>query len=190
MQRPVTLRPLALALMLAAAPAWADPPSGNPAPPPSADMADEVVPQVPQRERDFIQIIEDARKEARVSHSLKDVRMGLQIRVMNFYQQSHELEGWQGTVKATHVTEDGDVWISIAIDDGITLTTSPTRAADRRYLTLLKGGTPLAKIAAGLKTGQPVLFTATLFRYVNDSDDDMINNPRLLGHFTSLKPLQ
>ena len=178
------LRPFALALMLAVSPARADPAGETPPP------ADANAPQVPQRERDFIKIIENARQEAKVSHSLKDVRMGLQIRVMDFYQQSHEFEGWLGTVQATRTTQDGDVWISVAIADKITLTTSPTRAADRYYRTLLRGGTPLANVASRLRTGQRVQFTATLFRYVNDSDDDMINNPRMLGHFTELKPLE
>jgi len=31
---------------------------------------------------------------------------------------------------------------------------------------------------------------AILMRFVTDSDEDMINTPRLLAHFTALKPLE
>ena len=204
----VTVMLLALGLILATSAARADPPTANQtaanqaaanqppapaqaqAPAPYMEEEEEFESKVPQRERDFVQIIENARKAAKQAHSSKDARMDLQIRVTNFYNQSHDFVKWQGTVVGTSVADNGDVWISIKITDGVTISTSPTRADDPHYVTLIKPGSPIAKIATKLRAGQPVVFSATLMRYVNDSDDDMINNPRLLGHFTELKALQ
>lgn len=187
---PVLVGMLAVATLFTGSPARADPRPGEGSPTPPVTQNSEHRPQLPERERQFIQIIEDARKELKVSRSIKDVRMGMQIRVTNFYDQSHFLEGWLGTVDGTRVYDNGDVWIDIKIAEGITVGTVQTHARDTQYATLIEGGTKLAQIAADLHAGQPIQFTAVLFRYVTDSDEEMIKNPRLLAHFTSLKPLE
>jgi hypothetical protein len=189
-ERP-TLGLLALLLLvLAAPPVRADPPADDGGPTPYGEAEDEFAAKIPQRERDLIQIIEDARKEAATTHSYKDARMGLQIRVARLFQETRDLAGWQGTVQAIHTTDEGDVSVSLKIADGVTFSTSPTRMEDPYYVSLIRKSAKLSAVAARLKTGQRVFFDATLLRYVNDSDEDMIKSPRLLGHFIELKPLE
>lgn len=148
------------------------------------------LPEPPQRERDFVQIIQDARTEMRTTRaSYKDIRLQMQMRVQTFYETSHEFEGWIGSVNATRVLDKGDMWISIKIADGISVSTSPSHADDPEYQTLIRGGSKLANVAAKLVIGQKVSFSATLLRFVGDSDEDMIKTPRLLVHFNRLEPL-
>jgi len=170
-----TLLPFFLALTLI--PAWADP-----APAPSNRLTD--------RQTELIQIIQDARDEALKTHSYKNARMGMQIRIQNYYNKSHEFDDFQGKIVGTRVFPNNDVWIDIELADGITVQTSPTIEDDPEHVTLLKGGTKLADIAATLKSGDRVRFNATLVRFVNDKDEDMINASRMLAQFKTITPLK
>src|SRR5256885_1440652 len=64
---------------------------------------------MPQRERELIDILQSARKSYQTSHSLspaRDARMDMQIRVISYMRQSQLATDWIGTVKSRGITPD------------------------------------------------------------------------------------
>src|SRR5215469_11677259 len=90
------------------------------------DALDSGAVNMPQRERELVDILMSARKAYQTSHAIaqaKDARMDMQIRVISFMRQSQVATDWIGTVKSRGITPDGNAWISIEIADGITVST-------------------------------------------------------------------
>src|ERR1700760_2262478 len=112
------------------------------------DAPDSVAANMPQRERELIDILLSARKAYQTSHSpspAKDARMDMQIRVISYMRQSQVATDWIGTVKSRGITPDGDAWISIEIADGITVSTWQSEREDADSATMFR---PHAKLFA------------------------------------------
>lgn len=158
----------------------------------SGDFA-AINPAMPQRERDFLNIIGEARdryKVARTVGSQADVRMAMQVRVIDFVTVSADAQRWLGIVKGVGTTREGDFWIDVEIAPDITISTSQNLAADPEHVTLIRPGSPVAKAAGGIGIGQKITFSGNLVRYLITTDDGMIERPQLYAHFSDIKPLQ
>ena len=148
---------------------------------------------MPQRERELIDILMSARKTYQTSHSAtpaKDARMEMQIRVIGFMRQSQVATDWVGTVKSRGTTPDGNAWISIEIADGITVSTWQNEHEDADSATMFR---PHAKLFAATQSAQiasPIIFSSTILKSVLTNDDEMVMHPQFIARFTALKPAQ
>jgi len=165
---------------------------------PTAVRADEAsdsgaAANMPQRERDLIDILTSARKSYQASHSpspAKDARIDMQIRVISYMRQSQVATDWVGTVKSRGITADGNAWISIEIADGITVSTWQTERDDQDSSTLFRPHAKLFTAVQGAKIAAPVIFSGTILKSVLANDDEMVMHPQFIARFSSLKLTQ
>ena len=143
----------------------------------------------PQREKDLIAILMDARKEyqtAKTPNPAQDARMDMQLRVIGFMRQSQIVDKWVGTVKSRGLTPEGNAWIVIEIADGITVATWQSQRDDVQSGTLVRPHAPLFTPMQQAKLGSTVIFDATILKSVLASDDDMVLRPQFIGRFSTL----
>ena len=155
--------------------------------PPAAENA---APQMPERESQLIEIFAKARKQYDSGHAgvkSKDVRVGLQIQVIEFMEAGQDTKDWVGTVKTRGTSPEGDAWITIEIADGITVSTWQTHFFDQNQGTLIPNYSPLFERAHSLRIGQSVVFSGKIIESVTSNDEEMIVRPQLIARFTALK---
>jgi hypothetical protein len=147
----------------------------------------------PQRERDLIAILMDARKEyqtAKTPNPAQDARMDMQLRVIGYMRQSQIADKWIGTVKSRGLTPEGNAWIVIEIADGITVGTWQSQRDDVESGSLIREHAPLFSTFQQAKLGSTVIFDATILKSVLASDDDMVLRPQFIARFGGLKITQ
>lgn len=144
---------------------------------------------MPQRERDLIAILMDARKAYQTGKSAnpaKDARMDMQLGVIGFMRQSQIADKWIGTVKTRGLTPEGNAWITIEIADGITISTWASQRDDIDSGTLIRPRTMLFPTAQQAKIGSTIVFSATILKSVLASDDEMVLRPQFIARFSAL----
>ena len=148
---------------------------------------------MPQRERDLIAILTDARKQyqtSKTANPAQDARMNMQMRVIGFMRQSQVADDWIGTVKTRGITPEGKAWITIEIADGVTVSTWTSRGDDSDSGTLIRPSTPLFATVQQAKIGSTVIFSGTILKSVLAADDDMVMRPQFVARFSALKITQ
>jgi hypothetical protein len=148
---------------------------------------------LPQREIDYIRLIEKARKKYGASKSVdarKYIRVDLQIAVHNFMGLSHTAQDWVGVYKGSTRTQEGTLSFELEIAPGVTVTTWENTDSDKSYDTLIKSFSPIGKIIDTLAIGDTVTFSANLLGSVITNDDDMVLHPQVVARFTSLMKLE
>jgi hypothetical protein len=161
------------------------------APPPQTNFPPQ--PAIPERERQFIAIIQSAQKEFIADKSddaRKSTRVSLQIAMHQFLGLSHNANDWVGTFKNRDKTEEGDLTAEIEIAPGFTFTTWNTRYLDGASGTLIKPNSPFFGTVGELTIGQPVSFSASLLGAVIASDAEMVMHPHIIVKFTKLDKVQ
>ncbi|HLG89423.1 MAG TPA: hypothetical protein VKZ79_19765 [Alphaproteobacteria bacterium] len=146
----------------------------------------------PQRERDFLTIIGNARDDLNGAGTVgkrADVRMGMQVKLANFIQVSDQAKDWVAVVKEHGRTREGDAWITLEIGPNVTVRTVRSLSDDPEHVTLVRAFSPVAERLKKIEIGQKVAFSGTLVRYLITSDEDMIERPQIFAHFTDIKPL-
>jgi hypothetical protein len=172
---------VAVAILLAGAPARADEPVSIPSS--SSGM--------PDSERALLAIVADVQKQYAASRSAsgaRDARIALQVRITALMKQSQAMNDWVGTVNTRGTTPGGNTWISIDIGNGATISTWRTESDDQVYDTLFRSYQPLAPVAAKARIGQRVTFSGTIMKSLLTKDEDMVANPQFIASFTALKP--
>ena len=145
---------------------------------------------MPQRERDLIAIIDDARSQMATNHGptpAQDARLAMQIKVMSYMRQSQNAQDWVGTVKTRGTTPEGDAWIVIEIAENITIATWQTERNDVNANTLFKPHSKLFQAVKSAKLGQPVIFSGLVLKSVLGQDDQMVLNPQFIARFSAIK---
>src|ERR1035441_8985355 len=92
---------------------------------PDAVMASVNAP-LPQRETDYIRLVEKARKQYAAAKSVdarKYMRVDMQIALHNYMGLSHNAKDWVGVFKASTKTQEGTLSLQIEIAPGVTITT-------------------------------------------------------------------
>jgi hypothetical protein len=148
---------------------------------------------MPQRERDLIAILMDARKQYNASHSTApaaQARVDMQIRVISFMRQSQLATDWIGTVKSRGITPEGYAWITLEIADGITVSTWTTVADDGDSATMFRPKAKLFAPAQAAKIASTVIFSGTILKSVLADDEEMVRRPRFIARFSDLKLAQ
>lgn len=148
---------------------------------------------MPQREKELIDILLSARKTYQTSHSAtpaKDARMEMQIRVISYMRQSQVATDWIGTVKSRGITPDGNAWVVIEIADGITVATWQNERDDSDSGTMFRPHSKLFAPAQSAKIASPIIFSGTILKSVLANDEEMVMHPQFIARFTSLKPAQ
>jgi hypothetical protein len=148
---------------------------------------------MPQRERDLIDILMKARNDYKTSHSpspAQEARIGMQIRVMNYMKQSQLATDWIGTVKSRGITPEGESWISIEIADGITVSTWTAAREDQESATMFRPHAKLFAPAQAAKIASPIIFSGTILKSVLANDDEMVLHPQFIARFSALRPAQ
>jgi hypothetical protein len=159
---------------------------------PQTSLADStsVKTPLPQRERDYIDIIENARKQYRAARSAdgrKDARMTMQIKTHEFMGLSHDARGWVGVFKESKITPLGRRSLRIEIAPGVTIVTEENAYSGDPYDTMVKATSPVGRGIEGLTVGQPVIFDASFIGSRISGDDDMVLQPEIIARFTSLE---
>ena len=157
------------------------------------DAPDSAVANMPQRERELIDILLSARKSYQTSRSpspAKDARMDMQIRVISYMRQSQLATDWIGTVKSRGITPDGNAWISIEIADGVTISTWQTERDDSDSGSMFRPRSKLFAPAQAAKIASPIIFSGTILKSVLATDEEMVGHPQFIARFSSLKPAQ
>ena len=145
---------------------------------------------MPQREKDLIAILMDARKQFKTSHSTapaSDARVAMQIRVIAFMRQSQLATDWIGTVKSRGMSPEGYGWITIEIADGITISTWTTVRDDGDSATMFRQHSRLFGPAQAAKIASPIIFSGTILKSVLTGDEEMVMQPRFIARFSALK---
>lgn len=148
---------------------------------------------MPQRERDLIDILMKARNDYKASHSpspAADARIAMQIRVSGYMRQSQLATDWIGTVKSRGITPEGAVWISIEIADGITVSTWTAAQQDQQSATMFRPHAKLFAVAQAAKIASPIIFSGTILKSILANDDEMILHPQFIARFSELRPAQ
>lgn len=147
---------------------------------------------VPDRERDYVMLVEKARKtyvSAKSVDGRRAARQTFQIDSHNFMGLMHHAKGWVGVFKQSKALSDGRRSLEIEISPGVTLQTSDNIFDDRAYDNMIKPYAPTAKSIADLSIGQPVAFDADILGAILSNDDDMVLQPRLMVRFSDFKVL-
>jgi hypothetical protein len=147
---------------------------------------------LPQRESDYIAIIDKAQKQYAANRSVdarRNTRANLQIAVHDFMGLAHNAQDWVGVFKDSKQTHEGALTLEIEIAPGVTIATWDNAAMDVSYNTLLKPYMPVGKVAGSLAIGDTVVFSANLIGAVISSDDDMVLHPQVIGQFSKLQKL-
>lgn len=168
-------------------------PAGAGEPPVPIDVSLGVALPMPQREREFVDFLAESRRQyeaAEPGPARKDIRLAMQVRMARFVTERADVDGWSGIVQASQTSPQGDRWISIEIAPGVTVATCENRLHDPDLVTLIEPHSPLYRVVDELKVGQPVLFSATILKGRFSADDDMVEHPRVIARFSSLKPSQ
>jgi hypothetical protein len=145
---------------------------------------------MPQREHEFVDLLADSRRqyEAALSGAGRtNARLAMQVRMTRFVNERRDVEDWTGVVLASQTTMQGDRWISIEIAPGVSVATCENRLHDPDLITLIEPHSPLYRVVDELKVGQPVRFNATILKGRFSGDDYMVEHPRLIVQFSSLK---
>jgi len=162
-----------------------------PAPAPEAVIGSAKAP-LPQREADYIVIIQNARRQYAASKSIdarRNVRMAMQSTVHLYMGLSHRAQDWVGVFKDSKKNPEGSQSLEIEIAPGVTVATWDNPTADATSDTMLKQSSALGKLVYGLSIGEEVMFSADLLVSVVGNDDDMVLRPRVIARFSQLKKL-
>lgn len=193
----VRLSTIALVLCLGWASARAEeaPVPQSPSPPVSGSTPDpgQREPAMPQREKDLIGVFARARKQyisGRSGTFAKDVRVGMQLGVVAFMEKGQDADDWIGTVKTHGTTPEGDVWLTLEIADGVTVSTWQTGVADKDERTLMPPYSPLHDLAQGAEIGKQAVFSGKILGSLITNDDEMISRPQLIMRFTALRIIE
>jgi hypothetical protein len=147
----------------------------------------------PQRERDLVGILMDARKQyqtAKTANPAQDARMAMQMNVISYMRQSQVADDWVGTVKTRGITAEGKAYITIEIADNVTVSTWTSQRDDLDAGSLIRPNTPLFTTAQQAKLGSKIIFSGTILKSVLASDDDMVLRPQFIARFSALKITQ
>lgn len=160
-----------------------------PAVTPDLTPEEQALAAMPARQRELIDVLMTARKQYLKNRSAArtaDVRIDMQLKVIDFMQKGQDFENWRGTVKTRGTTPEGDAWITIDIADGISITTWQKRGDDYIDLTLIRKFTAMHKTIDDAKIGQPVVFSGHVVSALLSSDEEMVMRPQLVARLTSL----
>lgn len=147
---------------------------------------------MPQRERDFLLIIGEARAQLGNAGTLNkraNVRIAMQLKLVNFVGADRDVKSWVGIVKEHGHTREGDVWITVEIGPDVTFSTVRELADDPEHVSLIRASSPVSEQLKHIAIGEKIVFSGTLVRYLITSDEEMINRPLILAHFTEIEPL-
>ncbi len=148
---------------------------------------------IPDREREYVGIIDKARKAFQSAKSVdgrKAARAAMQIDAHEFMGFSHDAKDWVGIFKESKFLPDGKRSLTIEISPNVTIETGDNEFDDRAYETLIKPFMPIGKLIGDLSVGQPVSFSANLIGAVISSDEDMVLQPRVIAKFSDFKVLE
>jgi hypothetical protein len=148
---------------------------------------------IPDRERDYVGIVDKARKAFLLAKSVdgrRAARAALQIDAHNFMGLTHDAKDWVGIFKESDFMPDGKRSLRIEIAPNVTIETWDNGYDDSKYETLIKPYMPIGKLIGDLAIGQPVSFSANLIGAVISSDEDMVLQPRVIAKFSDFKVLE
>jgi hypothetical protein len=147
---------------------------------------------LPQREADYIVIIQNARRQYAAAKSIdarKNIRMAMQSAIHLYMGLSHSAQDWVGIFKDSKKNPKGSQSLQIEIAPGVTIGTWDNPTADVTSDTMLQQFSALGKLVNGLSIGEEVMFSADLLGSVVGNDDDMVLRPRVIARFSQLKML-
>ncbi len=147
---------------------------------------------IPDREREYVEIVDKARKAFQSAKSVdgrRAARAAFQIDAHNFMGLSHDAKDWVGIFKESKFLPNGKRSLRIEISPNVTIETGNNEFDDSVYETLIKPYMPIGKLIGDLAIGQPVSFSANLIGAVISSDEDMVLQPRVIGRFSDFKVL-
>ena len=113
----------------------------------------------------------------------------MQVSVHRFMGLAHSAQDWVGIYKGGKTLNDGSRTVAIEIAQNVTVRSWDSPFLDQSYGTLVRPYSPLAEILDNLVIGDPVAFSADLLGSVVSSDDDMVQNPRLIAKFKAIRKL-
>jgi hypothetical protein len=148
---------------------------------------------LPQREAEYIGIIQNTRRQYAAARSIdarRNIRMAMQNAVHNFMGLSHKAQDWVGVFKNSKMNPDGTRSLEVEIAPGVIIATWDNPASDTTYYTMIKQFSPLGKLIDDLQIGDDVTFSADLIGTVVSSDDDMVARPQVIARFSALKKIE
>jgi hypothetical protein len=186
-----TLLLIAALLLTPAANAQTNPPT--PAKPaPSDAIIGSARATLPQREAEYIGILQNTRRQYAAARSIdgrRNTRMAMQSAVHNFMGLSHSALDWVGVFKDSKKNPEASQSLEIEIAPGVVVATWDNPASDSTYYTMVKQFSALGKLIDGFQIGDEVVFSADLIGTVISSDDDMVARPKIIARFSKLQKI-
>jgi hypothetical protein len=179
-----------LATALISCAAAGDPPPQDAGGPASAPV--DLESAMPQSERDYIKVLQDARSRFESVHTAearKDARVAMQVRLHELLGLNHEARDWTGRIRDVRTLADQQKAIEIEIEPEITVSTWQSPFFDGQYATLIGPRSPLYKKLEGAGVGAPVKFSAILIGGRVSSDEEMVERPQVIAKFTAIERL-
>jgi hypothetical protein len=153
-------------------------------------LTDEMMSMMPDRERTLIHLLMDARRQyeaASPGEERQQCRLSMQIGVTRFLGSSPNVENWIGVFRSSYTNQQGDRRIRIEIAPGVILATGQNRQDDPNLLTLIEPHSDTYRIVDTIGIGQTIIFSGRILAAKLSTDDDMVEQPLLFAHFSTLK---
>jgi len=154
-------------------------------------IVDDMVSMMPPRERAFVDLLLDARRQYEAASSDAEraqCRLAMEIAMKRFMDDSQDMQDWVGIFRASHTNEEGDRRLLIEIGPGISIATGKNRRDDPNLLTLIEPHSATYSVIDSIAVGEPVVFSGRIVAGRLASDDVMVEQPLLYAHFSSLRP--
>ncbi|MBB5754218.1 hypothetical protein [Prosthecomicrobium pneumaticum] len=182
--------------------AAAEPTPPLPTPPPDDDRAvalASLAPAASKKQKAFMEALAKGREayQAAADDVAREAARADRSAALCGTASSPDVENWAATVEAIDTDPSGRIAFAVALPDGTILRTWNNPMSDLDDQTLVLAGTELAGIIGGLKTGDAVRVSGSLFPEPPDcwrssrlSVDQAIREPSFIFRFTRVARLQ
>ena len=153
-------------------------------------LADEMESMMPDRERTLIHLFLDGRRKYEAASpglEREQCRLKMQAAVSKLVGEAPDVKNWVGVFRASHTNPEGDRSVRIEIAPGVTISTAQNRQDDPNLATLIEPHSDSYAEVDGIGVGQPIVFSGRILAGRLSSDDDMVEQPLLFAHFSSLR---
>lgn len=98
-------------------------------------------------------------------------------------------KNWIGVIDEMGTNSDGDAYLTIKINDKISIKTWNNSFSDIVDGTLIKHGTKIYTALEDLKKGATVVFSAKMIKFGNLTEKGKVTEPEIIAKFTKIEPI-
>jgi hypothetical protein len=150
----------------------------------------------PESQKFIISVIDEyaekyneADNELKKSRIFKDRSKKISSRFENGRIKGALFEKWIGIITDMGTNGDGDAYVTIKINDKLSIKTWNNSFSDLGDRTLIKHGSKIYDSLENLKKGDRVIFSAEISKFGNLTEEGKMKSPEIIAKFTRIEPL-